>query len=110
MSSNLARLWCAPNTSVCGNGALEVTDWFADRLAAELAGGPPPDLLLPMPLHPARLAERGFNQAAEIARRLARLANAPFLKVEEWEDWRMPRGEAGNRCCLRRWYKRFWIQ
>lgn len=30
------------------------------------------DLILPMPLHPARLAERGFNQAVEIARPLAR--------------------------------------
>jgi cysteine-rich repeat protein len=26
MSSNLARLWCAPNTSVCGNGAQEITE------------------------------------------------------------------------------------
>lgn len=29
------------------------------------------DLLLPMPLAPARLRERGFNQALELARRLA---------------------------------------
>lgn len=28
------------------------------------------DLVIPMPLHPSRLAERGFNQAAEIARHL----------------------------------------
>lgn len=27
-----------------------------------------PDLLIPMPLHPIRLRERGFNQAVEIAR------------------------------------------
>lgn len=36
------------------------------------AGGPAPDLLLPVPLHPSRLAERGYNQALEIARPLAR--------------------------------------
>lgn len=30
MSSNLARLWCAPNTTVCGNGALEVTEQCDD--------------------------------------------------------------------------------
>jgi ComF family protein len=36
-----------------------------------------PDLLLPMPLHPARLRERGFNQAAEIARPLARRLGCP---------------------------------
>ena len=29
------------------------------------------DLVLPMPLDPARLAERGFNQSLELARRLA---------------------------------------
>lgn len=38
-------------------------------LAAELAGC---DLLLPLPLAPRRLAERGFNQAALLARRLDR--------------------------------------
>jgi ComF family protein len=30
------------------------------------------DLIVPMPLHPRRLARRGFNQAVEIARPLAR--------------------------------------
>lgn len=30
-----------------------------------------PDLLIPMPLHPLRLKERGFNQSAEIAKLLA---------------------------------------
>ncbi len=28
------------------------------------------DLIIPMPMHPARLQERGFNQALEIARQL----------------------------------------
>ncbi len=36
-----------------------------------------PDLLMPVPLGRARLAERGFNQAAEIAKPLARLLNRP---------------------------------
>lgn len=31
-----------------------------------------PDLIVPMPLHPERLRERGFNQALEIARGVAR--------------------------------------
>ena len=35
--------------------------------------GPPPDLLLPMPLHASRLASRGYNQAMELARELSRL-------------------------------------
>lgn len=39
------------------------------RAAGDLAGRV--DVVLPMPLHPRRLAERGFNQAVEIARPLA---------------------------------------
>ncbi|MEW5789438.1 MAG: double zinc ribbon domain-containing protein [Pseudomonadota bacterium] len=58
-------------------GQLALADFFADTLAEELAGRALPDLILPMPLHESRLAERGFNQAGEIARRLApRLAMA----------------------------------
>ena len=37
------------------------------------------DLLLPMPLSPERLRERGFNQAYEIARRLAPQKASPHL-------------------------------
>jgi ComF family protein len=47
-----------------------------------------PQLLCPVPLGPARLAERGFNQALEIARPLARLLGVPLqprlaLRVRE---------------------------
>lgn len=37
-----------------------------------------PDLVIPLPLHPSRLRERGFNQALEIARPLARLQDLPL--------------------------------
>lgn len=37
------------------------------------------DLIVPMPLHPRRLAERGFNQAVEIARPLARRAGVELM-------------------------------
>lgn len=60
-------------------GNLGLTDWFADGLARELAGAPRPDLILPMPLHDVRLAQRGFNQATEIARRLAPRLGVPWL-------------------------------
>jgi ComF family protein len=40
---------------------------LGDRLESE----PPPDFVVPMPLSPARLAERGFNQSMEIARLVA---------------------------------------
>lgn len=43
---------------------------------------PRPDLLLPMPLSPGHLRQRGFNQALEIARPLARqLGLTPALDV-----------------------------
>jgi ComF family protein len=50
----------------------------ADFLGAALADLPTarPDLILPVPLAAARLAERGFNQALEIARPLARKLDA----------------------------------
>lgn len=37
-----------------------------------------PDLLLPMPLHPSRLRERGYNQATELARPLAKQLGLPL--------------------------------
>lgn len=45
---------------------------FAELLGQAVRAAPHPDLLIPMPLHPHRARERGFNQAAEIARPLAR--------------------------------------
>jgi ComF family protein len=38
-----------------------------------------PDLLCPVPLGPRRLAQRGYNQALEIARPLARRLHVPLL-------------------------------
>lgn len=46
-------------------------DWFCDQLGQKLTDLQA-DALLPMSLHPHRLAERGFNQSVELARRLAR--------------------------------------
>lgn len=37
-----------------------------------------PDCLVPIPMHPKRLRERGFNQAAELTRVLAKRLNIPF--------------------------------
>jgi ComF family protein len=36
------------------------------------------DLIIPVPLHPARERERGFNQALVLARTLSRLNNLPL--------------------------------
>ena len=38
-----------------------------------------PDALIPVPLHPRRLAERGFNQAEEIARFVGREISVPVV-------------------------------
>ncbi len=48
-------------------------------LAEHIASGAElPELLLPMPLHPHRYRERGFNQSIEIARHLARRFELPL--------------------------------
>ena len=49
---------------------------FSHRLAASAATRP--DCLVAMPLHPARLRERGYNQATELARPIARALNIPI--------------------------------
>jgi ComF family protein len=60
------------------DGVVALSALFAELLADTLAPRQPVDLVLPMPLHPARLAQRGFNQAAEIARRLAPAIGLPW--------------------------------
>ncbi len=54
---------------------LAVTDFLGRMLALD-APAQPPDLVVPVPLSTARLAQRGFNQALEIARPLARAFGA----------------------------------
>ena len=58
------------------HGRLAVAQAFAARLARVAVDdercAPPPDIIAPMPLAHGRLVARGFNQAWEIARPLAR--------------------------------------
>lgn len=51
----------------------ELAELLLDRLdtALDIAPPPAPDCLLPVPLAPQRLRERGYNQSWELARRLA---------------------------------------
>jgi ComF family protein len=51
------------------HGRLALASLFADELATLVERA---DVVIPMPLHPSRLTERGFNQAAEIARHLTK--------------------------------------
>ena len=57
---------------------LALAPWMARTMhaAALRAALPAPDLLCPVPLGARRLAERGYNQALEVARPLARLLGA----------------------------------
>jgi len=59
--------------------ALPLAGWLASALASRLGNtwSRPPDLLAPIPLSSQRLAERGFNQAWEIARPLGRRLGVP---------------------------------
>ncbi len=56
------------------NGRVELAAALARRLlqAIRLEDRPLPNWVLPIPLAPQRLAERGYNQAWELARRVAR--------------------------------------
>jgi ComF family protein len=45
------------------------TIWYRDK--------PLPDVIIPVPLHPKRLKQRGYNQAMEVARPIAKLLNIP---------------------------------
>src|SRR5205823_272514 len=70
--------------------ALDLARPFAAAIAAaeQERAGPRPSLVLPVPLAPTRLRARGYNQAWEIARRLARVLDiaadpALLLRVRE---------------------------
>lgn len=59
-------------------GRLSIAPVLGELLLRRVQALLAPDLLVPMPLHPARLRERGFNQALEIARRVARACRIPL--------------------------------
>jgi ComF family protein len=62
---------------------LSIAKLFSDLLLDKLQHAwyhqkPLPDLIIPVPLHPIRLRERGFNQALEMARPLAKALSIPL--------------------------------
>jgi len=48
------------------------------ELVRAVRGAESPDLVVPIPLHPSRLRRRGYNQALEIARIVARTLELPL--------------------------------
>lgn len=58
-------------------GRLALALFLASELALRIDALPAVDVIVPMPLARERLAERGFNQAHEVAKRLGRLTRIP---------------------------------
>jgi ComF family protein len=71
--------WDAVITRFKFHAGLDLCTALVDRLfdASQVAGTPPPGLILPTPISASRMRERGYNQAWELARRLARRLEAP---------------------------------
>lgn len=67
-----------------GNLALATT--FAHRLIDASKGFPEPDLLMPVPMHPSRLRERGYNQAAEIAKIVSKKTGIAMVESRKTRD------------------------
>lgn len=80
-------------------GRVDLAGMLATLLADAGADVPPPDLVLPVPLAPRRLAQRGYNQAWELARRVARRRGVParadllLRAVETAHQADLPRAE-----------------
>lgn len=62
--------------------ALALSQLMHERMMDYYQGKPLPQAILPVPLHKKRMQERGFNQALEIARPLARKLQLKLLKNE----------------------------
>jgi ComF family protein len=60
------------------HGQLSIVPALASHLSEAVAAQSRPDWLIPMPLHPTRIRERGFNHATEIARAVARQLDLPL--------------------------------
>lgn len=60
------------------SGEIRLARLLAEFLLQACQKLPRPDLLLPIPQHPGRLYERGYNQAHEIGRQFAKLSALPL--------------------------------
>jgi len=79
-------------------GDLAVGRWLSRQLAARVRAESKPALVIPMPLTPRRLRERGFNQAAQIARVVARSLRVPCaLRALERTRDAPPQSKLGRR-------------
>ena len=56
-----------------------LADWLAESLLDSRIQNKPFDSIVPVPLHPTRLREREYNQAAELAKLLGKRTGKPVL-------------------------------
>ena len=69
---------------------LHFADWFADKMI-ETWGKPEADCIVPVPLHPRRQCERGYNQTLEIAKRLHKISDIPLNRWDcQRSDYTLP--------------------
>ncbi|MDE3113108.1 MAG: ComF family protein [Chloroflexota bacterium] len=61
--------------------AAELGDLVADLLARDLARGSGVDVVVPVPLHPRRVRERGYDQTALLAERIALRTGMPLRRA-----------------------------
>lgn len=58
-----------------------ISPCLAELLADYLQSNPlPGEVIIPVPLHPRRLKERGYNQSSLLARELGKLTNLPVIQ------------------------------
>lgn len=66
------------------NSDLILTVWFAQAIVERLLSmnqtEPLPDYLIPVPLHPDRLRQRGYNQSYVLAKHIGKQLEIPVLK------------------------------
>ncbi len=67
-------------------GNLALASTFANMLVHASENFPKPDLFMPVPMHPARLRERGFNQAQEMARIVSRKTGIAMIECAKIRD------------------------
>ncbi len=65
---------------------LALSSTFAQTLMQASSSYPRPDSIVPVPLHPLRLRERGFNQAMEIARNISRKTGIALIECGKTRD------------------------
>ena len=67
-------------------GNLALASTFAKMLVEASKGFPRPDFIMPVPMHPAKLRERGFNQAIEIGKIASRKTGIAMIESRKIRD------------------------